>query len=108
MVQVIRQSMLFLQLLVCVCLSHSHYCGRSAVHLLLQLHHLLHVLGLGQDETGQSEASEFPTEACYPKSQPDTRWADDDAVGLLVIYTVSIFDLLDSDPVILQGMYSFC
>lgn len=48
---------------VCVCLSHSHHCGRSAVHLLLQLHHLLHVLGLGEDETSQSE---FPTEACYP------------------------------------------
>lgn len=35
---------------VCVCLcldlSRSHHRGRSAVHLLLQLHHLLHVLGL--------------------------------------------------------------
>lgn len=41
---------------VCVCLSHSHQCCRSAVHLLLQLHHLLHVLGLGEDESGQSEA----------------------------------------------------
>lgn len=33
---------------VCLCLglSRSHHRGRSAVHLLLQLHHLLHVLGL--------------------------------------------------------------
>lgn len=57
--------------MACVCLSHSHHCGRSAVHLLLQLHHLLHVLGLGEDETSQLEA-ELPTEACSPKFQPDT------------------------------------
>lgn len=36
-----------------VSFSRSHHCGRSAVHLLLQLHHLLHVLGLGENETGQ-------------------------------------------------------
>lgn len=43
---------------LCPGLSRSHHRGRSAVHLLLQLHHLLHVLGLrgdGRESNSQAQ-----------------------------------------------------
>lgn len=53
---------------LCLSLSRSHHRGRSAVHLLLQLHHLLHVLGLGVDENTVRQThvtvAEVPPRTC--------------------------------------------